>query len=219
VIPGCPYIQAAMNKYGKEWFQVEQIDAGNTPEQALELEKWWIKRLGTRSPMGYNLTDGGRGKVGYHHTDATRAILSAKHTGKIMSDEARRKMSEAAKQRIVSDATRQKHSEISKRLGLKPPPNSFRGHHHTAESNEKNRQAHLGRPGWNKGLKGVSVAWNKGKTMIETLGAERAAAAKQKMREAKLGKKRLTPRAAPSDKTRQQISDSLRKYFQQKKVN
>lgn len=55
------YLGRAIKKYGKEWFTVEQIDAGNTPEQALELEKWWIKRLGAKHPTGYNLTDGGEG--------------------------------------------------------------------------------------------------------------------------------------------------------------
>lgn len=61
---GAKYLSRAIEKYGREHFRVEQIDAGNTPEQALELEKWWIARLKTRAPEGgYNLTDGGEGVV------------------------------------------------------------------------------------------------------------------------------------------------------------
>src|ERR1700723_922468 len=156
---GCPYLERSMKKYGKEWFQVEQIDAGNAPEQALELEAWWIRKLNTRKPFGYNLTAGGRGRAGYQHTAETRAILSAKHTGKVMSDEACRKMSIAAKRRVVSDATRQKHSETSKRLGLKPPPNSHRGHLHSEETKKRISAAKRGSVPWNTGLKGVTVAW------------------------------------------------------------
>lgn len=59
-----PYLYNAIQKHGKEHFHIEQIDAGNTPEQALELERWWIARLKTKAPEGgYNLTDGGEGVV------------------------------------------------------------------------------------------------------------------------------------------------------------
>lgn len=38
-----------------------------------------------------------------------------------------------------------------------------KGSKHTAASNEKNRLKLLGKTPWNKGKKGVQVAWNKGK--------------------------------------------------------
>lgn len=38
------------------------------------------------------------------------------------------------------------------------------GKKHSEESKEANRKAHLGKTPWNKGLKGVMVAWNKGKS-------------------------------------------------------
>jgi predicted GIY-YIG superfamily endonuclease len=55
------YLRNAIKKYGREWFQIEQIDAGNTKNQALELEEWWVRRLGTKAPNGYNVKDGGAG--------------------------------------------------------------------------------------------------------------------------------------------------------------
>ena len=69
---GAPYLSHAVHKHGKEWFTVEQIDAGTTPEDALWLERWWVKWLGTKAPYGYNLTDGGEGAAGYKPTSSAR---------------------------------------------------------------------------------------------------------------------------------------------------
>ena len=38
----------------------------------------------------------------------------------------------------------------------------FKGKKHTEIAKEKNRLAHIGKPGWNKGIKELQVAWNKG---------------------------------------------------------
>lgn len=58
----------------------------------------------------------------------------------------------------ATDEQKRKQSEA-----MKGRPSGFKDKHHTAESNEKNRQANLGRTAWNKGKKGAQVAWNKGK--------------------------------------------------------
>jgi len=81
---GAKYLTRAIKKYGKDWFTVEQIDAGNTPEQCLELEKCWIKRLGTFG-AGYNLTVGGENPPRRRNyqplSDGLKAKLSAAHKG------------------------------------------------------------------------------------------------------------------------------------------
>lgn len=53
------------------------------------------------------------------------------------------------------------------------------GWNHTEESKRKNSLAHIGRAAWNKGLKGVMVAWNKGSTMSDEQ--------RIKLKDAKLG--------------------------------
>ena len=58
---------------------------------------------------------------------------------------------------------------------------SRKGYKHTPEAIEKNRQAHLGKIPWNKGLKGVMKAWNKGISQSEET--------KEKIRQANIGKK------------------------------
>lgn len=71
-------IDAAIRKYGMENFHAEVIEMCSV-EQLNEREMFWIKKLNSKVPNGYNLTDGGDGIVGC--TDETRAKLSAKHKG------------------------------------------------------------------------------------------------------------------------------------------
>ena len=73
---GAPYLHAAIQKHGREWFHTEQIDEGSTPEQAAKLERRWIKDLGTKAPNGYNITEGGIGNKGAERTAEWRANLS-----------------------------------------------------------------------------------------------------------------------------------------------
>jgi hypothetical protein len=71
------YLHRAAKKYGRKFFFVRQIDAGNTPEQAQELEKFWVAYYKTRAPHGgYNLTAGGKGVIGYKFTDKDRTRMS-----------------------------------------------------------------------------------------------------------------------------------------------
>lgn len=101
------YLNSAIKKHGKAWFTVEQIDAGNTPEQALELEKFWIARLKTKAPNGYNLTNGGTGGAtftGHKHSEDTRQKMSATHKGKPKSEAHRQSLS-AAKKGTVGNRT------------------------------------------------------------------------------------------------------------------
>ena len=51
----------AIKKYGFENFSVFVLEECATPEELNEREKYWIKTLHTKTPYGYNLTDGGDG--------------------------------------------------------------------------------------------------------------------------------------------------------------
>jgi len=93
------YLRNAIEKYGPEHFTIEQIDAGCTPDEALELEKIWIAALNTKAPNGYNLTDGGEGTAGYVYTDKHRQKISETSLGRTHSDDTRNKLSALAKVR------------------------------------------------------------------------------------------------------------------------
>lgn len=107
-----------VNKYGLDVFILEN---NLTEDEAFELEKKYIKRIGRRdlnTGTLVNMTDGGEGAAG--HSEETIRKISEGNKGKKMSDEARRKISEAMKGNKHtkgmkhSDKTRQKMSEAAK---------------------------------------------------------------------------------------------------------
>lgn len=63
-------IAAAIHKYGKENFTVEQIDTAETLEELNIKEITYIKALNTLSPNGYNLELGGDSKRCHEETKA-----------------------------------------------------------------------------------------------------------------------------------------------------
>lgn len=63
-------ISRAIRKYGAEKFHITSLWSGHISiERLYVLERYFIQSLGTRSPNGYNLTDGGDGTLGYRHSE------------------------------------------------------------------------------------------------------------------------------------------------------
>lgn len=108
-----------INKYGKENFTIEQIDSANSLDELNEKEVYWINFFDSRNKeIGYNIAFGGENKI---MTDEIKEKLSIANSGKKkppMSEEHRRKLSEAAKRRVITQETRDKISKSHK--GLKP---------------------------------------------------------------------------------------------------
>lgn len=52
-------IHRAIRKYGVEHFHVKEIDVANSRSELNDKEKYWIAKLNTMCPKGYNLVDGG----------------------------------------------------------------------------------------------------------------------------------------------------------------
>src|SRR5271156_1859401 len=76
---GCPYLHAAIKKYGVENFSIEVICEPPTIELMNEIEEEYIERYNTLSPNGYNLTKGG---VAPKHHEDTRKKMSLSHIGR-----------------------------------------------------------------------------------------------------------------------------------------
>jgi len=66
----------ALKKYGRDNFVVEPIAWCYTKEHADFLEGLYIDLFNSRSPNGYNLTDGGDGLLGRKHTEETKRKMS-----------------------------------------------------------------------------------------------------------------------------------------------
>lgn len=84
-------LKQAIKKYGRENFSRLIIDEFDSLSVGVEKEKFWIRRLNTKTPNGYNLSDGGFGLS--HHTEETKARISEAGRGRRASPEARHKMS------------------------------------------------------------------------------------------------------------------------------
>jgi hypothetical protein len=64
----------AIRKYGTKYWIHILLAQGVSQTAAKVLEKYWIKKLDTRPPNGYNLTDGGDGVVGLVQSEKGRRI-------------------------------------------------------------------------------------------------------------------------------------------------
>lgn len=170
------YITNARNKYGTENFKTEILKECDTQEELNHWEQYYIKELNTKFPNGYNLTDGGGGISGYHFSEKQRL----KKIGLKHSEETKKKISQSLKGKIVSEESKKKMSEAQHRFFENGGVSPFKGKHHTEESKKKLSESNRGKTAWNKGTKGVMKSWIKGKHHTEE--------SKKKMSEAKKGK-------------------------------
>ena len=76
--PDCRLIHNAIKKYGDkiEW---KVIDTAETIDELNKKEVYWIKKLNTLAPNGYNLMSGG---LNSKHSNETKAKMSAARIGK-----------------------------------------------------------------------------------------------------------------------------------------
>jgi len=106
----------AIRKYGIDNFNKVVIE--NISEEKLdELEIEYIKKYNSLVPNGYNLDSGGNKNK--HHHEITKKIIS--ETSRNISNETRKKMSDAKKGKHPSKETRKKMSEAQKKIGNRPP--------------------------------------------------------------------------------------------------
>lgn len=97
-------ITNARNKYGVENFKTEVLKECHTQDELNQWEQYYIKELNTKTPNGYNLTDGGDTSSGYKFTEETKKILSDLKKGnspwikgKHHTEEVKKKLSEMKK--------------------------------------------------------------------------------------------------------------------------
>ena len=85
----------AIRKHGPEVFKVQPIAQFTNHEQLVRAEQLFIAELGTRSPQGYNLTDGGDGSIGYRHTEDSLRKMRGRRSP--LTPEHRRRISVSGK--------------------------------------------------------------------------------------------------------------------------
>ena len=127
----------AIKKYGKDSFQVFVLEECSSETELKQKEIQLIKeRKSLASETGYNLTLGGDGRLGYKLSEETKRKIGEGNFGKVMSNEAKEKMSVAAKKRSVgklSPMDGKKHTEESKQKII----SFLTGRKHSEESKRK----------------------------------------------------------------------------------
>lgn len=135
------YLQAAYNKYGKEAFVYTVLEILPTTLNLNEREQYWIDKLNTVAPNGYNLNPTAASAIGFKHTEETKLKWSEQRKGKIRSEEARKNIAEGHKKRKpVSDETKLKMRLAQ--LGSKKSEETKAKHAARMQGND-----------WNKGRK------------------------------------------------------------------
>lgn len=131
----------AIKKYGKNSFEVFVLEECSSETEMKQKEIWLIReRKSLASETGYNLTLGGDGRLGYKLSEETKRKIGEGNFGKIMSDDARAKMSIAAKKRCVgkpSPMDGKKHTDDS----LKKISESSKGRVFSEESRRKKSES------------------------------------------------------------------------------
>ena len=140
-----------------DWWVVESHVPANLIS---EREQYWVGFLDCVHPKGYNKTCGGISNITMSEDSCEK--IRQKALARNMSGEnnpfygKRHTEDTLAKMRSkrFSNETRARMSESH--MGEKNPmygkPGTRKGKHHTTEAKEKNRQAHLGKIPWNKGI-------------------------------------------------------------------
>lgn len=150
-------INSARKKYGIENFKTDILRECQTQDELNEWEIYYIKKLGTKIPNGYNLTDGGDGISGYEMTEEHKRRIGEAHKGIKPSEETRKKISESHK----GIGLGVKRPEFAEKI--KGKNNPFFGKTHKQETIDKIIKANKGK-----------TAYNKGKTYEEQFGEEKA---------------------------------------------
>lgn len=75
------HLSNARNKYGLENWKVEILKECETQDELNKWEKYYINELNTKTPNGYNLTDGGNGISGFKHSEETKKKMSESTKG------------------------------------------------------------------------------------------------------------------------------------------
>ena len=171
-------LKLAKKKHGIENFEKFLIQYCYSKEETDKAEKFWITEYRNRGKAEYNIADGGQGyyaigenhpMYGKHHSEEskarcresvlktfeinnTRQKLSEMRRGIPKSEEHKVAISNALRGKPLSEEHRQ-HCREAQQKYFETHEGTFKGKHHSEESKEKNRLAHLGKPSWNKGLK------------------------------------------------------------------
>lgn len=111
-------IAAAINKYGEDSFEIEELAKADNQDQLDELERLYIDLNDSMAPNGYNLKTGGL--EGSRYGIESREKMSKAKIGNHASQETKDKMSKTHKERWLDPNLREQKSASSKKVWSDP---------------------------------------------------------------------------------------------------
>lgn len=159
---GCRKLYYALRRYPphKIQWKIDVLASGFSSDNALtEAEIFYIKKFNTLK-LGYNCTIGGEGLLGLRHTDETKRKIAIAHTGFRHTEKTKKKISDSKSGtntgpsnymfgKSLSEEARRKISEAAK---------SRTGWKHSKETREKIGTAHRGMKASEETKKKVAAA-------------------------------------------------------------
>lgn len=232
---GNQFVDKEIQRIGWENFEWWVVEESVPAELISEREQYWVGVFNSVYPNGFNKTRGGISNITM--SDDTREILRQKalerdmsgennpHYGKKQTDESKEAIRQSRlgkpawnKGIPCSEEQKAKLREKALERDMSGENNPFYGKHHTEESNEKNRQAHLDKPSWNKGVPCSEEA--KAKLRAKALernvsgennpfyGKHHTPEAIERSRQANLGRPAHNKGVSPDDEARIKMSAS-----------
>lgn len=110
------HLKNAIKKYGKQSFNFDIFECYASEDECYQAEKYWVDYLKSQNVELYNLVDGGKGGCfGLKLSQEHKSKISKSNMGRIVSEDTRKKISEATKNRKPSYGHAGKfHSEKTK---------------------------------------------------------------------------------------------------------
>lgn len=115
------YLQSSWNKYGEKYFNFYIVEILERDE-IYDREIYFIKSLNTKSPNGYNFTNGGDGTIGRMVSIESKIKSRNSNLGQKRSDETKQKMRDNH-----ADFSGENHPMFGKTLSLKARKNMSEG--------------------------------------------------------------------------------------------
>ena len=110
------HLHNSMIKYGVENFEIKSITKADSWEEICQWEIQAIKEYGTKTPGGYNLTDGGEGCYGIKRTESTKRKMSESRKAYYKNPKRREEQGIRVKKRSEDPIFRKRQEIRSKKL-------------------------------------------------------------------------------------------------------
>ena len=135
-------LKQAIKKYGVEFFVFTHIADAFDWESAQNIERMLIAEKNTKSPFGYNMTEGGEGTLGFQApnkgvpmSEEAKKKSSQSRLGKKSSDQSKKNQSVALKGMKKSEEHKAKIGAAQK--GIPCPQRGRKGRTHSEETKQK----------------------------------------------------------------------------------